>query len=219
MRVGHELAGQAGSAPGRAAITRRTSLGGPQPFRTSLVAGCLCGGNGVMAVVEITFPGLKAFPAVCPAGSDLTSGKTGEAVVTGELLSRPPACLQGKKGGDPPIRGSPQTVEKPGRARENRSPLEFQSTPAACTAGSGRLLRRNIPFSGAKIVSLQFLRPESVGFKQKTEGGGRGGGACSPVHPLVKKTFRQAERILRSEDPLLIRQARISIHSLSYIAV
>ena len=32
--------------------------------------------------------------------------------------------------------------------------------PAACTAGAGRFLRRKIPFSRAKIVSLQFLRPE-----------------------------------------------------------
>ena len=36
----------------------------------------------------------------------------------------------------------------------------FQSCPAACTVGTGRFLRRKIPFSRAKIVSLQFLRPE-----------------------------------------------------------
>ena len=60
--------------------------------------------------------------------------------------------------------------KNPGRAREGRSPLEYQSTLAACTAGSGGFLRRKNLFSRAKIVSLQFLRPESVGFKQKLEG-------------------------------------------------
>ena len=50
--------------------------------------------------------------------------------------------------------------KNPRRAREGRSPLEFKSCPAACTAGTGRFLRRKIPFSRAKIVSLQFLRPE-----------------------------------------------------------
>ena len=45
------------------------------------------------------------------------------------------------------------------RAREGRSPLEFKSSPAACTSGAGRFLRRKIPFSRAKIVTLQILRP------------------------------------------------------------
>ena len=42
----------------------------------------------------------------------------------------------------------------------NRSPFAFQSSPAACTAGTGRFLRRKILFSKAKIASLQFPRPE-----------------------------------------------------------
>ena len=50
--------------------------------------------------------------------------------------------------------------KNPRRAREGQSPLEFQSCPAACTVGTGGFLRRKIPFSRAKIVSLQFLRPE-----------------------------------------------------------
>ena len=165
MRVGHEPAGQAGSAPGRAAITRRTSLGGPQPFRTSLVAGCLCGGNGVMAVVEITFRGLKAFPAVCPAGSDLTSGKTGEAVVTGELLSRPPARLQGKKGGSSDQR-IPSDCRKTWKSTREPKPTRIPIDPGGMYGGVGTLFASEHPISGAKIASLQFLRPESVGFKQ-----------------------------------------------------
>ena len=50
--------------------------------------------------------------------------------------------------------------KNPWRAREGQSPLEFQSCPAACTVGTGGFLRRKIPFPRAKIVSLQFLRPE-----------------------------------------------------------
>ena len=50
--------------------------------------------------------------------------------------------------------------KNPWSAREGQSPLEFQSCPAACTVGTGGFLRRKIPFSRAKIVSLQFLRPE-----------------------------------------------------------
>ena len=50
--------------------------------------------------------------------------------------------------------------KNPRSAREDQSPLEFQSCPAACTVGTGGFLRRKIPFSRAKIVSLQFLRPE-----------------------------------------------------------
>ena len=42
----------------------------------------------------------------------------------------------------------------------NRSPFALQSSPAACTAGTGRFLRRKIPFSRAKIASLQFPRPK-----------------------------------------------------------
>ena len=64
--------------------------------------------------------------------------------------------------------------KNPRRAREGRSPLELPIVPGgvyggkvACLKGKqvalpppGRFLRRQIPFSRAKIVSLQFLRPE-----------------------------------------------------------
>ena len=65
----------------------------------------------------------------------------------------------------------------------------FQSRPAACTVGAGRFLRRKISFSRAKIVSLQFLRPEIRRILAKTGEGGSGGGACFPVHTACQKSF------------------------------
>ena len=46
--------------------------------------------------------------------------------------------------------------------------------------------RRKIPFSRAKIASLQFPRPKIRRILAETGRGGSGGGACSPVHQLVK---------------------------------
>ena len=63
--------------------------------------------------------------------------------------------------------------------REGQSPFTLQSSPAACTAGAGRFLRRKIPFSRAKIVSLQFPRPEIRRILAETGEGGSGGGARS----------------------------------------
>ena len=59
-----------------------------------------------------------------------------------------------------PLARCDRLSKNPWSAREGQSPLEFQSCPAACTVGTGGFLRRKIPFSRAKIVSLQFLRPE-----------------------------------------------------------
>ena len=46
----------------------------------------------------------------------------------------------------------------------------FQSSPAACTVGAGLFYRREIPFPGEKIATLQILRPESERLKQNLEG-------------------------------------------------
>ena len=81
-----------------------------------------------------------------------------------------------------------------------RSPFAFQSSPAACTAGTGRFLRRKIPFSRAKIVSLQFPRPKIRRILAETGEGGSGGRACSPVHLLVKKTFLTSNTILQQSN-------------------
>ena len=65
----------------------------------------------------------------------------------------------------------------------NRSSRALKSSPAACTAGTGRFLWRKIPFSRAKIVSLQFPRPKIRRILAETGcGGGSGGGVYSPVH-------------------------------------
>ena len=79
--------------------------------------------------------------------------------------------------------------KNPGELERAAALSNFQSSPAACTVGSGLFYRREIPFPGEKIASLQVLRPEPEGFKQNLRGGGSGGGACSPVHQLVKKDF------------------------------
>ena len=88
------------------------------------------------------------------------------------------------------IRNDLQLVKKlQRRAREGGSPFAVQSSPAACTAGTGQFLRRKIPFSRAKIASLQFPRPKIRRILAETGRGGSGGGVYSPVHQLVKKTF------------------------------
>ena len=80
----------------------------------------------------------------------------------------------------------PRLSENPGELERAEALSNFQSSPAACTVGAGLFYRREIPFPGEKIASLQVLRPEPEGFKQNLRGGGSGGGACSPVHQLVK---------------------------------
>ena len=59
-----------------------------------------------------------------------------------------------------PFQGRPDCRKTPGELERVATLSNFQSRPAACTVGTGRFLRRKIPFSRAKIVSLQFLRPE-----------------------------------------------------------
>ena len=60
-----------------------------------------------------------------------------------------------------PFQGAAHRLSKnPGELERVATLSNFQSRPAACTVGTGRFLRRKIPFSRAKIVSLQFLRPE-----------------------------------------------------------
>ena len=76
--------------------------------------------------------------------------------------------------------------KNPGELERAAALSNFQSCPAACTAGTGRFLRRKIPFSREKSVSLQAPRPKNLRFLAETGEGGSGGGACSPVHQLVK---------------------------------
>ena len=50
----------------------------------------------------------------------------------------------------------------PGELERAAALSNFQSCPAACTVGTGRFLRRKIPFSREKIVSLQSSRPKNL---------------------------------------------------------
>ena len=91
-----------------------------------------------------------------------------------------------------------QTVKKTRRAREGRSPFDRAVPGSTCcrfsirkavqiyNVGTGRFLRRKIPFSREKSVSLQAPRPKNLRFLAETGEGGSGGGACFPVHQLVK---------------------------------
>ena len=91
----------------------------------------------------------------------------------------------------------------------NRRHLALKSSPAACTAGTGRFLRRKIPFSRAKIASLQFPRPEIHRILAETGRGAHEGrrlwrkqAVVSPMSkegPLVRFAH-DAERPLRIED-------------------
>ena len=100
-------------------------------------------------------------------------------------------------------RRNPTGFNEAGRGRLSKNPGElervatlsnFQSRPAACTVGTGRFLRRKISFSRAKIVSLQAPRPKNLRFLAETGEGGSGGGACFPVHQLVKTFFDKLGR-------------------------
>ena len=94
-----------------------------------------------------------------------------------------------------------QTVKKPRRAREGRSPFDRAVPGSTCcrfsirkavqiyNVGTGRFLRRKIPFSREKSVSLQTPRSKNLRFLAEAGEGGSGGGACFPVHQLVKTFF------------------------------
>ena len=94
-----------------------------------------------------------------------------------------------------------QTVKKPRRAREGRSPFDRAVPGSTCcrfsirkavqiyNVGTGRFLRRKISFSREKIVSLQAPRPKKLRFLAETGEGGSGGGACFLVHQLVNFFF------------------------------
>ena len=60
----------------------------------------------------------------------------------------------------PRLKGEVGLSKNSGELERAAALSNFQSRPAACTVGAGRFLLWKIPFSRAKIVSLQFLRPE-----------------------------------------------------------
>ena len=96
------------------------------------------------------------------------------------------------------------TVEKPRRAREGRSPFDRAVPGSTCcrfsirkavqiyNVGTGRFLRRKIPFSREKSVSLQAPRPKNLRFLAETGEGGSGGGACFPADNHAIMLIRKA---------------------------
>ena len=96
----------------------------------------------------------------------------------------------------------------PKNQREEQSPFALQSSPAACTAGAGRFLRRKIPFSRAKIVSLQFPRPKIRRILAET---GRGARRPPPVAETGRskpnKQGSSASRQAQQDDHCELRMA------------
>ena len=92
---------------------------------------------------------------------------------------------------------------RPGSARLHLLPLFHKIGSANTWCGHGAILRRKIPFSKEKIVSLQAPRPKNLRFLAETGEGGSGGGACFPVHQLVK-TFLTSWARPRSGRALLV---------------
>ena len=79
-----------------------------------------------------------------------------------------------------------QTVKKPGRARQGRSPLELQSNPAACTPDSRQFLRRGACPPEKKLLPCSFRARKCAAFQRKLCGGGSlPGELAPPVHRLV----------------------------------
>ena len=83
------------------------------------------------------------------------------------------------------------------RRTDRRNPLESSREPepsrttivrGGVNGGDGSFFRRKSLFSRAEIGSLHFCgrNPQN---SSKTGEGGSGGGACFPVHPLVKRLF------------------------------
>ena len=57
------------------------------------------------------------------------------------------------------LRAPNRLSKNPGELERAKALSNFQSSPAACTVGAGLFYRREIPFPGEKIATLQVLRP------------------------------------------------------------
>ena len=79
--------------------------------------------------------------------------------------------------------------KNPGELERAEALSNFQSSPAACTVGAGLFYRREIPFPGEKIATLQILRPESERLKQNLEGVVVAGELAPPSTSLSKRLF------------------------------
>ena len=75
-----------------------------------------------------------------------------------------------------------QTVKKPRRARQGRSPRELQSNPAACTPDSRQFLRRGAFPPEKKLLPCSFRARKCAAFQRKLVGVAVAG-EILPRHP------------------------------------
>ena len=73
--------------------------------------------------------------------------------------------------------------------QETTTERKMKSGAAACTARPQRFCRREIPFTRRQNRLLADFTTGSRRLQVKSGRGGRGGGACSPVHQTVKNPF------------------------------
>ena len=147
-------------------------------------------------------PLLRLPPGTCPRGKGVLRPSPGP-------LPRffAPLCGAGNRAAAVPGKAislgeiAADCRKTPGELERAAALSNFQSCPAACTVGTGRFLRRKISFSRAKIVSLQAPRPKNLRFLAETGEGGSGGGACFPVHQLVKTFFDKLKRFPLGKSP------------------
>ena len=139
-----------------------------------------------------------------------------------------PLCLQAlnlSKGAAKEQQKFFRSPRLPKNQREGQSPFALQSSPAACTAGTGRFLRRKISFSRAKIASLQFPRPEIRRILAETGEGGSGGGARSarPVGEAARSKPNEqgstASRQAQQDDHCELWGACSPVHQLVNVPV
>ena len=95
-----------------------------------------------------------------------------------------------------------QTVKKPRRAREGRSPFDRAVPGSTCcrfsirkavqiyNVGTGRFLRRKIPFSREKSVSLQAPRSKNLRFLAETGEGWQWRGSLLPRPPACQFFYK-----------------------------
>ena len=94
--------------------------------------------------------------------TQLNSGKTCAPKDTrGRLKCRPGARIASPRA-KYTRKSMPRLSKNSGELERAAALSNFQSCPAACTVGTGRFLRRKIPFSREKIVSLQAPRPKNL---------------------------------------------------------
>ena len=113
-------------------------------------------------------------------------GKAVERSVAFGESSRPLSRLSATA----PLSGEPRLSKNPGELERAAALSNFQSGPAACTAGTGRFLRRKIPFSREKSVSLQAPRSKNLRFLAETGEGWQWRGSLLPRPPACQFFYK-----------------------------